>query len=395
MKVVVFAHTPPPFHGQSYMVQLLLSGLGGDHRSGRGSSPHRIQCYHVDARISDSAENVGVVGIRKLLRLVRFCGEAIWCRFRFGARILYYVPAPPKRAALYRDWVVLGLCRPFFARTVFHWHASGLGEWLETKAPRGERWLTHWLASGADASLVLAPALRADAALLRPKRIVVVANGVEDPCPNFDQTVLPQRQADLASRRQALSRDASSAGEEEIYRVLFLASCTREKGLFDAVEAVLGANAELQRSGGALRLNLTVAGEFVGAAERDEFDQLIAAHPDTIAYRGFVSGVDKQQLLSQGHCLCFPSYYAAEALPTTLIEAMAFGLAIVATDWRGIPEMLPANSMTVPVRDPRALAAALVRSATSDETAAMRRHYLERFSIERFIEEVAAAVRSV
>ncbi len=32
MKLLVFAHTPPPHHGQSYMVQLMLEGFGGDVR---------------------------------------------------------------------------------------------------------------------------------------------------------------------------------------------------------------------------------------------------------------------------------------------------------------------------------------------------------------------------
>jgi len=32
MKLLVFAHTPPPHHGQSYMVQLMLEGFGGDAR---------------------------------------------------------------------------------------------------------------------------------------------------------------------------------------------------------------------------------------------------------------------------------------------------------------------------------------------------------------------------
>ena len=43
MKLLVFAHTPPPHHGQSYMVQLMLEGFGGDRRkasygNGTGSS---------------------------------------------------------------------------------------------------------------------------------------------------------------------------------------------------------------------------------------------------------------------------------------------------------------------------------------------------------------------
>ena len=30
MKLLIFAHTPPPHHGQSYMVQLMLAGFGGN-----------------------------------------------------------------------------------------------------------------------------------------------------------------------------------------------------------------------------------------------------------------------------------------------------------------------------------------------------------------------------
>ena len=32
MKLLVFAHTPPPHHGQSYMVGLMLNHFGGDQR---------------------------------------------------------------------------------------------------------------------------------------------------------------------------------------------------------------------------------------------------------------------------------------------------------------------------------------------------------------------------
>jgi len=35
MKLLVYAHTPPPHHGQSYMVQLMVHGFGGDHRRRR------------------------------------------------------------------------------------------------------------------------------------------------------------------------------------------------------------------------------------------------------------------------------------------------------------------------------------------------------------------------
>src|SRR5580765_153455 len=142
MKLLVFAHTPPPQHGQSYMVQLMLSGFGGDRRrhgerpapnpEGAGSQPFGIECYHVNARLSQKLEDIGDLRIGKFTLLLGYCAQAVWCRFRYGVTNFYYIPAPGKRSALYRDWIVMLICRRFFKRVILHWHAAGLAKWLET-----------------------------------------------------------------------------------------------------------------------------------------------------------------------------------------------------------------------------------------------------------------------
>lgn len=98
MKLLVFAHTPPPHHGQSYMVELMLEGFGGDcrrHRKNDGN-PFGIECYHVNARFSKSLEDVGEFQSWKMLLVLIYCLEAIWCRFRYGVKNFYYVPVPEK-----------------------------------------------------------------------------------------------------------------------------------------------------------------------------------------------------------------------------------------------------------------------------------------------------------
>ncbi|HZL42367.1 MAG TPA: hypothetical protein VFD66_03720, partial [Verrucomicrobiae bacterium] len=130
---------PPPHHGQSYAVQLLLNGLGGNRRnnpSAPNPTPFQIDCYHVNARLSQTHADIGKIRPQKFLVVLGRSLEAIWCRFRFGVRVFYYVPAPRKRAAVYRDFIVLTLCRPFFKHLVLHWHAAGLGEWLDEPAQR-------------------------------------------------------------------------------------------------------------------------------------------------------------------------------------------------------------------------------------------------------------------
>src|SRR5438046_2974173 len=125
MKLLVFAHTPPPHNGHRYMVQLMLAGFGGDRRRRRkpteedigasvGNSTNDIACYHVNARLSRKLEDIGNLRVGKTILLFGYCLQAIWCRFRYGVTNFYYVPAPGKRSALYRDWMVMVVCRPFF-----------------------------------------------------------------------------------------------------------------------------------------------------------------------------------------------------------------------------------------------------------------------------------------
>ena len=110
MKLLVFAHTPPPHHGQSYMVQLMLAGFGGDRRRqaqpATDGGPTRglgVECYHVNARLSKKLEDIGEMRLGKFVLLLGYCLQAIWCRFRYGVDTFYYIPAPGKRSALYRD----------------------------------------------------------------------------------------------------------------------------------------------------------------------------------------------------------------------------------------------------------------------------------------------------
>jgi len=183
MKLLVFASTPSPRPGQSCAVNLMLEHFGGDRRKRKpgtgGATPDRfgIECYHVNARISRVPENQGQLPGLNLVRLFRCCLEAIWCHFRHGVDVFYYVPAPGRRQALYADWLVLLLCRPFFNKIIFHWHDAGLAKWLETVASIRTRSFTYERMKDADLSIVLSEGRRRDAEKLLPRRLAVVADG--------------------------------------------------------------------------------------------------------------------------------------------------------------------------------------------------------------------------
>ena len=424
-KVLIFAHVPPPHHGQSYMVQLMLNGFGGDHRkvkpNRRMHFPFGVACYHVNARVSQSLEDIGYLRIGKFLLLIGYCLQAIWCHFRFGIDTFYYVPAPGKKSALFRDWLVMFFCRPFFKHVILHWHAAGLAKWLETVGQTRARSITFSLMKNADLSIVLSNYNRADAEKLFPKRTVVLGNGIPDPCPNFHDDVLPRRNARARVRTKLLAgqspeqEETNMAGPDPYtFKVLFLGHCTREKGLFDAIDGVSLANAQLSARKSPIQIHLTVAGSFMNPDERAQYDARVRcadlqirsseSRPSgermsgkpSVSYAGFVTGDSKQQLLSQSDCLCFPTYHYAESFGLVLVEAMAFGLTAVVSRWRSIPELLPPDHTGfVDIRSPQQIAEALIRLLACDSSEILRERFLEKFDLERYLSALAATIAEI
>lgn len=355
-----------------------------------------IDCYHVNARFSRGLEDVGEFQGLKLLLIFWYCLQAIWLRFRYGVTNFYYVPAPGKRVALYRDWLVMLLCRPFFKRTILHWHAAGMAKWLETSASISSRAMTYRMFRPVNLSIVLSRYNFADAEKLLSHDIRVVNNGIPDPCPDFEESVLPRRLEAFAAREEIFGGKIPAA--PVTVNVLFLAHCTREKGVFATAKAVVLANRELIARRLPIKLKLMMAGNFVNDEERAEFDQL-REDPETavaVGHAGFVSGEQKNRLLREAGLFLFPTRYLGENQPVNLIEAMAFGLPIITTRWRSLPEMLPPNYPgLVNGQDPEEIAATILKMLAERSGEHVRKHFCERFTIEQHLTDLAAAMRSV
>ena len=147
-----------------------------------------------------------------------------------------------------------------------------------------------------------------------------------------------------------------------------------------------------------MRFRLTLVGAFASATEEKELRDLVAqrglAH--TVEILGFVSSARKARALAEADVFCFPTYYLAENQPGNLIEAMAYGLPIITTRWRSVPEMLPENYPgLVDPQLPAQIAAVLPQIATSDFSEPLRAIFLKRFTLDQHLAGMAAAIRSV
>ena len=388
VKIVVFAHVPPPHHGQSAMVKLMLDGL----ESGEYGE---FEIHHVDARLSQSFEDIGASGISKFCRAIKFAIAAIKCRVVSNVKTMYYIPAPPKLSAMVRDWIILGLCRPFFPRLICHWHAVGLGGWTRLQKESGTRlgrlsgFLNRVFLRRHAASFSLTQWGIQDSAAFSPKETFIVPNGISDPCPDFEEAVFENR----TKRFEQLNE----VNKELVYEVGYLGHCHGGKGLWDAMSAVVRANEILAESKGKVRLKLTVAGEFPGHEDKDRFEKLKSEiGEDYVDYLGFVGGKEKREFFLRADCLCFPTKYEAESFGLVAVEALAFGIPPVCSDWRMLPDLI--GSIGLPVAETgnvQSLAEELIASIGRDRPENLRAAFYDNFSAHCHLQILADAIRKV
>lgn len=368
MKLLVFAHRPPPLHGQSYMVGEMLDGFARRPELG-------VRCVHVDARVSVDLANVGQAGFSKLVRLARHVREARRLQRRESCDALYYIPAPGQRTPLYRDWLALPGLRSVFPKLIFHWHSSGLGTWLRERARPWERRVT-WRTHGHHALSIVHSRL-SDPGLvdLHPGAVMSVPNGIPDPGADGK-----------APRRSPIPG-----------RLLFLGLCCREKGLFDALEALAFLNRETASSP-AVRYHLDIGGGFPDDPTRMAFETRIAQEDlrGVVTYHGFAKPAEKARLWATADAFVFPTFYGPESMPLVLLEAMAWGVPVVTTRWRALPDFFPTGYPgIVPTHQPVAVATAVREVIALGPGSQLRRHFEAEFTLERHLEKLAAACRSV
>lgn len=405
MKLLVFAHVPPPHHGQSYLVQKMIEGFGGDvvtgaHRIGTGENPHGIECYHVDVRLKDDVEDTGKASPRKVWLLVKFCLQAIRYRFQYGVKNFYFPPACALKNTLRRDWVVLGLCRLFFKNIIFHWHASGLMTWVEEDTDFTTRLLTRLLLGRPELSISLSRWGQQDALRLKPKRDITVPNGIPDPCPDFDSAIRPLRLEQLRRRTKLLTEPADAAQTPENGRinVLFMGLGMEEKGLIDAIRGVCLANRRMREKNVAARYFLRIAGKFLNAAEQALYERTLdeLKMRDHVEHLGFLGGEQKRKVLTETDIFCFPTFFFAESFAIVIVEAMAFGIPVVTTRWRSLPGLFDEgyDGLADP-KAPEQVADALVRMTAADCSAGLRARFLANYTLDRHLRLLAEAIRSV
>jgi glycosyltransferase involved in cell wall biosynthesis len=178
-------------------------------------------------------------------------------------------------------------------------------------------------------------------------------------------------------------------------RVLFLSSLFPSKGTHVFIRSFAIARQ------GRPNLRATIAGTWPDDEMRKKAVGLAAALgvAEAIDFPGQVAGAAKTKLLYESDIFCFPSFYPLEGQPLVVIEAMAAGLPVVATAWRGIADTVVdgQTGFLVPEPSPRLIAEQLIRLCDDGELRlalgrAGRARYLREYTSAAFGQRIVRLV---
>jgi len=123
----------------------------------------------------------------------------------------------------------------------------------------------------------------------------------------------------------------------KVINLLFLARIEREKGIFEVINAF---NMLLSKN---FPVHLSIAGNGSVLNELRNYVNSLGIK-DKISFLGYVKGNYKAKVFAEHDIYCFPTYYG-EGLPTSLLEAMAFGLPVITRPVGGIKDFFVNKKM--------------------------------------------------
>jgi len=134
----------------------------------------------------------------------------------------------------------------------------------------------------------------------------------------------------------------------------------KEKGIEEAAIAVAEVNFTLGRDA----FHLDIYG-MIEPWQEKWFNKLMQQQPKTIQYKGIVNFDESSTVLQQYFALLFPTFYAGEGFPGTLIDALAAGLPTIASDCLANPELIDEGStgLLFPMLDRKAFKDILLKVA--------------------------------
>lgn len=278
---------PPPIHGVTYTNKIIYDSLKDDY-------------FFYDTNFTVNVGEVSKFTFQKIMKNF-FIIFGAWKTFaRINPKKVYIVVSATKYGII-RDFMISLPPVLFQKKRLLHLH--GFTYYKIYQKSWFYRFLFNIISKNSQL-IVLCEEQKKQTNLLMNKSSIVIHN-----CLNKNSTI------DIKKKKN------------DILQVCYISNISKEKGTFDLIQAVKQSKKNIK---------LVIAGNFLSA--EDEFFSLIK-DDENISYVGFADEKIKENILKSSDVFSLPSKLE-EGSPISIIEAMSYGLPILATDKGCISEMI-------------------------------------------------------
>lgn len=316
---VLVGSLPPPITGQSMAFEMACEGFE------ERKLPYKV----IDLSGSEHLRAEGAFSLRRLVQLLKpFC-KALFLLLS-GRRSLY-LSATQNWVGFCRDSAFILLAKVGGSRVVIHVHGGNYDGFFASLSP-AQRYLVRTVIGNVDRIIILGESLRGmfDFEPRLQHKIRVVFNG------------LPYRVEQTAVEPKRLPAEKGSRP-----KLLYLSNLIVSKGYLHVLEAIRVLVHEMD-----IDVECHFCGSFVLASDVCPYSTPDKAEADFLGrieesglvrnafWHGPVSGDAKLDFLGNSHFFLLPTNFTFEGQPISIIEALAFGLVVITTPHRTIPEMI-------------------------------------------------------
>jgi glycosyltransferase involved in cell wall biosynthesis len=312
-------------------------------------------------------DDIGKITPLKMVHMVGFTFRLLRILMQFRPSLVYFTIVPTGKI-FYRDALFTLLIKMFGRRIVFHLHRHGIEEMANSS--RHKKWLLRRTFHRTN-MICLSEKLTADIRTVYKPVPFILNNGIE------------------------IVNNQVGPPNNKVPRVLYLSNLVKSKG----IEVFLQSLVELHKQGCPFHARIVGAPVDYPIEQAKAFcaDAGIAHMVDVIGPR---FGEDKFEELRLADIFVLPSFN--ECVPLSILEAMQFGLPVVATGVGGIPDILQhgENGLLVPPGNVPALAASLKqllvdKPARIQMGVSARERFMQRYTLAKFYDGLTGIFEQV
>lgn len=291
----------------------------------KGLKSSKIPYCVVDAAFGGDVKNAGRFSFTRSYETILVI-LSVW--FRLINCNIYYATMSTSFSGFWRDYLTIFAASLLKRRIIMHLHGGGFEDFYLSQNKWMKKRIKNTLKSTTNI-VVLGELLKNQFTCVGEEvydKLIVVPNGL----------TLGVKEPDFVIKK--LPKDTC------VINILYLSSLMQSKGYIDVLRALKS----LVYDSSSQQYHLHLCGSFVKAKTESDaviYDEqslekylLDNSLNDFVTYHKQVLGNEKDEMFKQANIFVLPTYYPWEGQPLSIIEALAYGIPVISTRHKGIPE---------------------------------------------------------